>query len=63
MIAPNGELQQYVSGLDDPKGRAWWDDSLYVANIKGVYTIDRFAHPILMPSIKDFPTTPKLLNN
>ncbi|HKH21187.1 MAG TPA: SMP-30/gluconolactonase/LRE family protein [Gammaproteobacteria bacterium] len=63
MITPDGELRQYVSGLDDPKGLARWDDSLYVADVKGVYRIDRFAHPILMAAIKNFPTTPKLLND
>jgi hypothetical protein len=58
MITPNGELQQYVSGLDGPKGLSWWDDSLYVPDIKGVYRIDRFAHPILRACIRIVPPRP-----
>jgi glucose/arabinose dehydrogenase len=63
LVTPGGERVPYVRGLDDPKGLAWWGGFLYVADVKGVYRIDRFGHPILMASIKDFPTKPALLND
>jgi glucose/arabinose dehydrogenase len=63
LVTPGGERVPYVRGLDDPKGLAWWGGFLYVADVKGVYRIDRFGHPILMASIEDFPTKPTLLND
>jgi sugar lactone lactonase YvrE len=52
-----------VSGLDDPKGLAYWGGLLYVADLKGVYRIDRFGHPILVARTRDFPSEPILLND
>jgi glucose/arabinose dehydrogenase len=63
VVTPQGERVPYVRGLDDPKGLAFWSGSLYVADVKGVYRIDRFGHPILMAGVKDFPRKPVLLND
>jgi outer membrane protein assembly factor BamB len=63
LVTPTGKRKPYVRGLDDPKGLAWWGDMLYVADVKGVYRIDRFGYPILMAGIKDFPAEPTLLND
>jgi glucose/arabinose dehydrogenase len=63
LIEPDGERKPYVKGLDDPKGLAWWGDWLYVADVNGMWRIDRFGHPVLMAGLQDFPSKPKFLND
>jgi glucose/arabinose dehydrogenase len=62
-VTPQGAVERFVTGLDDPKGLAWWGDWLYVADVDGVWRIDRFGHPILMAGLKDFPSKPIFLND
>jgi hypothetical protein len=63
LVTPNGERTPYVSGLDDPKGLAWWGSWLYVAHVQGVWRIDRHGYPVLLAGVESFPTKPLLLND
>jgi glucose/arabinose dehydrogenase len=63
LVTPNGERRSYVGGLDDPKGLAWWGGWLYVADVQGVWRIDRYGHAVLLAGVKDFPTKPMRLND
>ncbi|MBA2490906.1 MAG: SMP-30/gluconolactonase/LRE family protein [Gammaproteobacteria bacterium] len=63
LVTPNGQREDYVAGLDDPKGLAQWEDWLYVADTPGVWRIDRFKRPVRLAGPKDFPEKFRLLND
>jgi glucose/arabinose dehydrogenase len=63
LVTPNGERTPYVNGLDDPRGLAWWGSWLYVADVQGVWRIDRYGYPVLLAGVENFPTKPLRLND
>ncbi|MBA2409207.1 MAG: SMP-30/gluconolactonase/LRE family protein [Gammaproteobacteria bacterium] len=63
LVTPEGQREDYVDGLDDPKGLAQWGAWLYVADTQGVWRIDRFKRPVLLAGPKDFPEKFRLLND
>lgn len=63
MIIENGQARKYVSGLNDPKGLAAYQDLLFVADKDRVWKIAKDGTPQLFAPPNAFPTNPLFLND
>ena len=59
----DGTIKDLVTGLDDPKGVAIWDDKLYVADIDKIWRISLAGQKELFLRPEDFPRRPLFLND
>jgi glucose/arabinose dehydrogenase len=63
IVVAGKEPQPWVTGLDDPKGIAFWKDWLFVADKKRVVRIDKNGKVEVFAAETEFPRTPKFLND
>lgn len=63
LIAKDGKLTTFASGLDDPKGLGQHGDFLYVADKQRVWKIDKNGKPAVFAAATAFPSPPQFLND
>lgn len=63
VVTPQGTLQPFATGLDDPKGLAYTNDSLYVADKTRLWKIDRQGRAVVFVKPEDFPQPTSFLND
>jgi sugar lactone lactonase YvrE len=63
VIDDAGKLQPFAQGLDDPKGMARWQDTIYVADNTRVVRIDASGKSTVWVQAADFPQPPLFLND
>lgn len=56
-------IETYAEGLNDPKGLAYREGTLYVADVDRIWEIRRGEKPIIYAGPLDFPESPQSLND
>src|SRR5262249_31945990 len=57
----DGKAKPFVSGLDDPRGIAAWNEWLFVADKNRVWRIDKQGKATVFADAKAFPSRPEYL--
>lgn len=63
VVALPGKTETIATGLNDPKGLAFWQTWLFVADKKQVWRIDPKGKTELFTAASEFPTPPHFLND
>jgi len=63
VVGPGKPVETIATGLDDPKGIAFYQDWLYVADKKKVVRVDRKGVVETFSPASEFPREPKFLND
>ena len=59
----DGKASEFATGLDDPRGIAFWNEWLYVADNDKVWRIDGKGKATVFATKDKFPRPPALLND
>jgi len=59
----SGKATPFATGLDDPRGIAWWNEFLFVADVDKVWRIDAQGKANVLAPKDKFPRPPALLND
>jgi hypothetical protein len=63
IVTPEGKIETFASGFDDPKGLAQIGQYIYVADKTKIWKINRKGKVSIFVTAKNFPTLPKFLND
>lgn len=63
MVVADGVAKPFASGLDDPKGIAFTQDALFVADKDRIWRIDHKGKATVFVAADKFPSKPRFLND
>jgi glucose/arabinose dehydrogenase len=63
LAVDDGKATPFATGLDDPRGIAFWNEWLYVADVDKVWRIDGKGSANVLAAKEAFPRPPAMLND